>query len=331
MAGATAVGSGDVALLVKRAFERLGHEVRLISTEENLPLLSHLGYRLNNGVRVRSLSYSRHVYRVARAWQPDLIYFDASNPLVVPCTLRRLKREVGCPLILWEVNNFIWLGHEMECIPYYDHIYITDSYMIPVVRRAGGRSVSFLAPCADPAEHFPVEMSPEERAKYGAEVTFIGAWSSERAALLGAVTHRDLRIYGYRWEAAGPPLADCVREEPVLSLTKNKIFSASDISIHVHREHMLNGDNFRVSEIAACHGAPFSTYRADLAKAFEPGKEVIIFDDPDDFKRKVDYYLSHPDELRAVGEAAYRRVLAEHTYDHRAREIVARAQEIAAS
>jgi spore maturation protein CgeB len=58
-----------------------------------------------------------------------------------------------------------------------------------------------------------------------------------------------------------------------------------------------------------------------LEEYFEPGKEIGVFHDDDELVRQVDHWQSNPEERAAVAEAGYRRVLAEHTYDHRFQEI----------
>jgi spore maturation protein CgeB len=50
---------------------------------------------------------------------------------------------------------------------------------------------------------------------------------------------------------------------------------------------------------------------------------VGVFESTDDLIERVGWWLAHPDECQAVADAGYRRVLAEHTYDHRFREIFA--------
>ena len=50
-----------------------------------------------------------------------------------------------------------------------------------------------------------------------------------------------------------------------------------------------------------------------------------VYDDPDDLVEQVRYWLEHEAERAAVAEAGYRRVLAEHTYDHRFAAIFAAA------
>ena len=59
-----------------------------------------------------------------------------------------------------------------------------------------------------------------------------------------------------------------------------------------------------------------------MERAFKLNSEIICFKTIDELKRLIEYYLRHPDERAQIAEAAYHRVLMEHTYDHRAKEIL---------
>ena len=52
----------------------------------------------------------------------------------------------------------------------------------------------------------------------------------------------------------------------------------------------------------------------NLADFFEPGKEVVSYDGPDDLVDKLRHYLEHDDERRAIAEAGQMRTLRDHTY-----------------
>ena len=53
------------------------------------------------------------------------------------------------------------------------------------------------------------------------------------------------------------------------------------------------------------------------------GREIAVFSSTADLIEQLRFWLDHPEERAAVAEAGYRRVRAEHTYDHRFAEIFA--------
>jgi spore maturation protein CgeB len=87
------------------------------------------------------------------------------------------------------------------------------------------------------------------------------------------------------------------------------------------RRSQIKGRTF---EVPGSGGFLLTDRVAHLEDYFEVGREISTFDSTGDLIEKIRYWLAHPDERAAVAEAGYRRVLAEHTYDHRFAEIFAR-------
>ena len=60
------------------------------------------------------------------------------------------------------------------------------------------------------------------------------------------------------------------------------------------------------------------TGRAEnLDQYYTDGKEIVIFEDPDDLIMKIRYFLEHEDERVAIARAGYDRTIREHTYARR--------------
>jgi spore maturation protein CgeB len=72
----------------------------------------------------------------------------------------------------------------------------------------------------------------------------------------------------------------------------------------------------RLFEAAACGVPIISDYWKGLESIFEPGTEIIISESAADTKRALDDIGER--ERRAIGRRARRRVLADHTAEHRA-------------
>jgi spore maturation protein CgeB len=87
------------------------------------------------------------------------------------------------------------------------------------------------------------------------------------------------------------------------------------------RPPQIKGRNF---EVPGCGGFLLTEDVAHLDRYFEIGKEVAVYDTTEELIDQVGYWLAHEDERAAVAQAGYRRVLTEHTYDHRFEEIFRR-------
>ncbi|MEM1212994.1 MAG: glycosyltransferase [Planctomycetota bacterium] len=73
----------------------------------------------------------------------------------------------------------------------------------------------------------------------------------------------------------------------------------------------------RVFEVPAAGGFLLTQPAEDLADYLTPGKELSLFDTPEQLVAKCRFYLEHSDQRQAIAAAGHRRVLAEHTWAHR--------------
>jgi spore maturation protein CgeB len=65
-------------------------------------------------------------------------------------------------------------------------------------------------------------------------------------------------------------------------------------------------------------GALYCTgYLDELEDFFEPGKEIVVYDDKDELLDKVNYYLRYPNQAEVIRKAGHQRALRDHTYQKR--------------
>ncbi|QPK62110.1 glycosyltransferase family 1 protein [Methylomonas sp. LL1] len=74
--------------------------------------------------------------------------------------------------------------------------------------------------------------------------------------------------------------------------------------------------------IPSCGGFLLSDRRQHAALDFDLNTQWIDFGDMDECVSKIRHYLSHFDQARVVAEAAYNRVISDHTYSNRARSLL---------
>lgn len=74
--------------------------------------------------------------------------------------------------------------------------------------------------------------------------------------------------------------------------------------------------------IPACGGFLLCDERVHARHDFIEDEEIVLYKDLDDCFQKIIYYLKNHDERRMIAEKAYKRVLNEHTYKHRAEKLI---------
>lgn len=72
----------------------------------------------------------------------------------------------------------------------------------------------------------------------------------------------------------------------------------------------------RPIEIALCGGFILSQYAAGIEEMFLPDKEIVLFHSKEELISKIEYYLTHEEERKAIADAAYQKAI--HTYEVKA-------------
>ena len=76
----------------------------------------------------------------------------------------------------------------------------------------------------------------------------------------------------------------------------------------------LKGRDF---EIPMSGGLYLTEDHPELARAFQPGQEILTYFGIDDLVQKISYYLSHPAEAESIRTKGHERSLREHTWEER--------------
>ena len=78
----------------------------------------------------------------------------------------------------------------------------------------------------------------------------------------------------------------------------------------------------RPFELAAAGAAIVSNPYSGIERWFEPGRELVVVESPEEALAAYRSLLADPGEAEAMGQRARERVLDEHTYAHRARQLL---------
>jgi spore maturation protein CgeB len=240
---------------------------------------------------------------------PVTVFWDVD----APATLARLEARPDDPL--------------RALVPRYDAV-LTYGGGDPVVARyraLGARDCAPVYNALDPATHHPSPADP----RFAADLAFLGNRLPDREARVESfflraaelAPQRSFLLGGAGWDDR--PLPPNVRSLGHVSTREHNALNATPLAVlNVSRESMAaNGWSpaTRVFEAAGA-GACVVTDAWDGIDAFlEPGEEVLVAADGEEVAAHVE--ALDPARARRIGDAARRRVLAEHTYAHRAVEV----------
>lgn len=196
---------------------------------------------------------------------------------------------------------------------------VVDAY-----RELGARHCVPIYNALDPETHFPAKR--EER--FNGDLAFLGNRLPDREARVdefffkpaAALPRMRFLLGGAGWR--GKPMPDNVRYfDHVYTNDHNAFNSTPRLVINISRESMARygfSPATRVFEAAGAGACIVTDQWEGIEMFFEPGKEILVAADAEDV---VKHLRISRRETKAIGEAAYRRVLAQHTYAHRAIEI----------
>ena len=187
----------------------------------------------------------------------------------------------------------------------------------------------------DPMTHHPVEPDP----RFAADLSFLGNRLPDREARVeqffiepaAALPERRFLIGGNGWDTKGMPAN--VRNLGHVFSTEHNAFNCTPLAVlNIARDSMADigfSPATRVFEAAGAAACLITDAWDGIEQFLEPGKEVVVARDGKDVAEHVRALTS--ERAREIGEAALRRVLAEHTYAHRGAQVDALLRHKAAS
>lgn len=295
-----------------------GYLVRAFAYRRDNPFYKNLGTK-----EAYQLWILRRLERAAVDWRPEVVLVIKGGP-VTPGVIRRIKTRLDTVVVNFFPDNPLWMI-PFECIEAYDVFFTKERYALRSLQQVGLANLHYLPMYCVPAIHHPVTLTPEERARYASRVAFVGSRYPYRERLIRELAGYPLRLWGAGWrQATDPRIRAMVGGPPVWGRAKLAIYAGATLSLNPH--HPMNdivGVNTRTFELAASGACQLVDLKEELSPLFKPGEEVVAYRDLPELKRQLDFYLSHPDEARAIGDNARRRALAEHTLGHRIDEMLA--------
>lgn len=150
-----------------------------------------------------------------------------------------------------------------------------------------------------------------------------------RVKILSALHGFDIKIFGNDdWNGLlqGTPLANAFQRRGLTSGECLDFYHSAQLSLSIHPIYPHNGPTTRDFDIPLCDGFVLTDLqryvKEDIEKFFIPHQEIALFEDENDIAHQVRYYIDHPDERKEITQAAKTRILRDHHFSHRVREMM---------
>jgi len=302
-----------------KAFQRLGMKTETFFYKKKGSLsFMEKDKRIKNLWRAHM---NRQLLEQVKRAKPDAMLIIKGDT-IEPETLWKIRKKNGVLLLNVFTDNALLMG-KFEAIEPCNYFFVKDSYIVGVLRKVGLSNVHYLPQCTDPEVLRPMELK-EEAAEYESDLTLIGSMYPYRHRLIEQLLEFKPSIWGRGWSrSAHSDIRKYYRGKDIRGTQKAKAISGAAISLNLHHPlNDINGTNSRTFDIAACKGFQLADYKSDFEDLLKVGEEIICFRTLDELKDLLRYYLEHREERANIAEAAYKRVLKEHTYDVRAKGIL---------
>ena len=316
-----------------KAFARRGHDILFL--ERDVPWYSGENRDLPKPDFCRLAFYGG--LRVLADWRADIRDADAvivgsyvPDGVEVGRWVQQAARgvtafyDIDTPVTLSKLENGDYEYLSPEIIPGYDlYLSFTGGPTLDLLKRKYGAPQACALYCSVDAEAY----RPLEREKSW-DLSYLGTYSPDRQPTLERLLLEPARrAPDKRFCVAGPQYpADIAwpdnveRLEHVPPADHAAFYAQSRFTLNVTRADMIAAGfspSVRLFEAAACATPIISDRWNGLSTLLEPGREIILADDPDAVLAAL------AGDGPAMGQAARRRVLAEHTATHRAAELEA--------
>jgi spore maturation protein CgeB len=254
--------------------------------------------------------------------EPDVAFFILFKDEIAPATIRGMR----APTVNWFADDH-WRFADFTSVyaPAFDWSVTTDHEALPKYHALGVDTVVLSQWACNRYAYSKVTDELEH------DVTFVGQPHGDRVRVVERLRDAGIAVecWGHGWPNGKLDHDGMVETFGASRLNLNLANSSTNpwtLRMRVGavvrlrkpwdppRRSQIKGRTF---EVPGSGGFLLTDRVPYLEEYFEIGREISTFDSTDDLIDKVRYWLGRPEERAAVADAGFRRVLAEHTYDHR--------------
>jgi spore maturation protein CgeB len=326
------ISSDSFAKCILITLRDMGHEVISANPEESL-ISGHLSDTLytRNFLNIKPLEVSllkafprleAYYYKNCLVdlinFEPDLIIstmWDIPTPVV-----EKLKKRPGREplLVVWCPDALTNFGRQYIFDAPWDYLFFKDCYIVEFCRDNLELNAHLLPLGCYPGWHKKMELSPQEKAYYGCDITIAGALYYYRALIFEQFLEYRIKIWGLPPKPyVKSPLTACYQGKYVGELEKAKAFNGAAIVLNTMHYGEVRGLNQRVFDACGCGAFQIVNANPVLDEYFISGKEIIAFHNLKELRELIPYYLNRPLEREEIAHAGYARAHGEHTFGHR--------------
>jgi hypothetical protein len=328
-----------------KAFQKMGHEVDVISTnlpgsryEDKPSLLTRLRYRLR--YPADKAEAGEKIIEHLKARKYDILWLERAVE-IGPQILTEVKNTSPDTCITWYaeddmINPYHRTRQVEGAMPLYDLWVTTKSFnaLPEEVPRFGVKNILVVNNSYDADLHRPTDLGEQDLSDFGADISFVGTYERERANSLIYLAEHGLsvRIWGNGWGGLigrSPELV--IEDRPAYDEEYIKVICASKINLCFLRKENRDLQTCRSIEIPACGGFMLHERNDEMTGIFEEDVEVAYFDNDQELFEQCKKWMLLDEERQAIAARGYNCVnQGSFSHTQRLQEILDAVQRIRA-
>ncbi len=315
-------------LSIERAFNNLGFESKVIgyfgnqvsSTKERIAY--HLASGKESFLKRLRDQFNSRVLQLYYSFKPDLVFIIQASDVYADT----IEKMVPCKKVLWMMDTIFGNAGAYGMRNIIDYIFLFENTDVPKLWDADKIRSWFLPLALDEKVYYPV-------AKTGIiDILFVGKLYENRIELLEKVCEKfknyTIKIYGNYYSPLRKPLYHLLRKNKNIFLNKNiapatvnQLYNQSKICLNIHHHQSQHGVNQRFFEISGSKAFQLVDSNPYIAENFS-AYEIMVYDSAQELFEKIDMILKEEKKMNTMAEKAYKKVLANHTFTHRIKQML---------
>lgn len=328
-------GSYPTAKNCVRSLKKIGHDALFLdNTFFNEPLQKIFDLKIENSQKSVLHDLLLHLAsEIAVAtcceYKPDIVLSLAQAPLSIQAVDR--MKDAGITTSFWFVEDYLQMPYWKKYAPHYDFYFtIQKDGFFRELDKIGVKNYHYLPQAADIETHVPLNNNGHALDFYSSDVSFMGAGYYNRQKFFLGLLDYNFKLWGTEWPEHSILWRYVQNNGERVSVEDTvKIFNATKININLHSSVCYEGVepegdflNPRTFEIASCGAFQLVDYRSMLPQHFEVNNEIICYSTLEEAREKINHYLHHPSQRQKIAEQGRNRVIAEHSFEHRMKQML---------
>jgi spore maturation protein CgeB len=320
--GAILGGSVPMGKSICDAFVAIGQQASWLDFSPLLPQFLEIRVSPDQDrIRAFMASLKKRLLDEVIAFQPEMILGMVQSPLNNPGLLAAFRRA-GIKVCYWFVEDWQLFSYWKDIASCFDHFFTIQKEPFLMALKSAGCSSAYYLPVAFDDLAAP-STAPKEPA---IPVSFVGAPYPNRVHFFKKLPG-PLQLFGEDWDQHPNPSVQ-IGNRRVSESECREIYRRTVVNLNLHSSMRPDGFgagdfvNPRTFEIAGLGAFQVTDMRQLLPPHFDLAAELSAFGQWNAMRAAIEYFSTHEDERKAIAANGKRRVLQEHTYRHRAQEIM---------